>query len=125
MRITLPTFLILPAWTLLLCSGPTPEGDSARQSKFYVASGGDCTSSKQCELLGAKTKRHILCFQGLSHGTPPTAGPHLKRPLLDLLPPCQYLSAPSFIDVNGLHIVERLMIPRMVIVLDEPSDLLL
>jgi len=50
MRITLPTFLILLAWTLLLCSSPTPEGDSARQSKFYVASGGDDTNPGTLEL---------------------------------------------------------------------------
>ncbi len=50
MRITLPTFLILLAWTLLLCSGPTPEGDSARQSKFYVMSDGDDTNPATLKL---------------------------------------------------------------------------
>jgi hypothetical protein len=41
MRKAMPTFLVLLAWTLHFCSGPTPEDDSTRQSKFYVATGGD------------------------------------------------------------------------------------
>ena len=50
MRITLPTFLILLAWTLSCSNAPTPEGDSARQSEFYVASGGDDTNPGTFEL---------------------------------------------------------------------------
>lgn len=45
MRRTMLPFLILLAWTLLFCCGQTPEGDTARQSRFYVATGGDDTNT--------------------------------------------------------------------------------
>ena len=38
--------------------------DSAGEEHFL--DGQDCTSSKHCELLGSKTKRHISRFQGLA-----------------------------------------------------------
>ena len=83
--------------------GRTGTPGAFRMSTALANASGNAVGLQSLFTLGLKTKRYILRFQGLSRGTPPTAGPSQKRLPLDYFPRIQDLRTSARRRLPGIR----------------------